>query len=153
VLRGGLRTLVDGGDTQAVRQLVEAMATSRKTVWDERADFFTKMGGYAPTLGIIGTVLGLIHTLESLGGDPSELGHLIAAAFIATFFGVTFANLVFLPIGAKLKMIGLDQLETAKIVVVGLTLIAEGNGVRMLQTRLAASLPPGTAAGLLPDAA
>jgi chemotaxis protein MotA len=153
VLAAGLQSLVDGGDTHATRQLVEAMALSRKKVWDERAEFYNKMGGYAPTLGIIGTVLGLIHTLESLGGDPSSLGHLIAAAFIATFFGVTFANLVFLPIGAKLKLVGADQLETSKVILVGLTMIADGSGVRALRSRLAACLPPSLAAEVLEEAA
>lgn len=141
LLGSGLRLLVDGTDAAEIRHTLQAMVLTRKKVWDCRAEFFTKMGGYAPTLGIIGTVLGLIHTLEALGGDPSELGHLIAAAFIATFFGVTFANILFLPIGAKFKAIGQEEVETAQLVMVAVEMLANGTNPRSLRERLVAYLP------------
>lgn len=149
MLAAGIRSLVDGGHPGSTRALLETIARRDRKVWDDRAEFFDKMGGYAPTLGIIGTVLGLIHTLESLGGDPAELGHLIAAAFIATFFGVTFANLLFLPLAAKLKAVGADQLDVARLIIAGIELIAEGSSMRTLNERLAAHLDPGTAQDLL----
>lgn len=140
LLRSGMRLLIDGSDHHTIQPTMIAMIQSDKKVWDHRADFFTKMGGYAPTLGIIGTVLGLIHTLESLGGDPSELGHLIAAAFIATFFGVTFANILFLPIGAKFKATGAQIQELGQLMVIGLQLLGSGSNPTMVRERLAAQL-------------
>ena len=141
LLQAGLRLLVDGTDGHDAKETLQAMTISRRKEWDKRADFFNKMGGFAPTLGIIGTVTGLIHTLESLGGDPGELGHLIAAAFIATFFGVTFANIMFLPLGAKFKAIGQEEVETSMLVILSIELLANGANPRSLRARLAAHLP------------
>lgn len=149
VLKSGLMMLIDGDNPDVVIGTMKILAVSRKKIWDERAEFFNKMGGYAPTLGIIGTVLGLIHTLESLGGDPSELGHLIAAAFIATFFGVTFANIVFLPLAAKFKLIGGADVAMAMLAMSGIESLASGESPRALVTRLAAALPEGEAAELI----
>lgn len=149
LLSTGLRMLIDGGDVHESTRALQSMAMSKKKIWDSRSDFFTKMGGYAPTLGIIGTVLGLIHTLESLGGDPAELGHLIAAAFIATFFGVTFANIVFLPIGTKFKAIGAAEVESAQMVISAVEGMAAGLSPRVLRDRLAMMLPPDDAAAVL----
>ena len=101
-----------------------------------------KLGGYAPTFGIIGTVLGLIHTLESLGGDPAELGHLIAAAFIATLFGVLFANAIYLPIGAKMQAIGDQEAEARLLVLEGVKWIAEGKSPRQIREMLPRFLEP-----------
>jgi chemotaxis protein MotA len=148
VLKAGLTMLIDGDSPASVLGTMKVLAGSRKKVWDERAEFFNKMGGYAPTLGIIGTVLGLIHTLESLGGDPAELGHLIAAAFIATFFGVTFANIIFLPVAAKFKQIGGTEVAMAMMAMSGIESLASGETPRALVTRLAASLPEAEAAEL-----
>jgi chemotaxis protein MotA len=148
VLAAGLTMLVDGESPPAVASMMKSMAGARKKVWDERAEFYNKMGGYAPTLGIIGTVLGLIHTLESLGGDPAELGHLIAAAFIATFFGVTFANIVFLPVAAKFKAIGGLEVGMAMLAMSGLESLSSGDSARVVLSRLAASLPEAEAAEL-----
>lgn len=148
VLGAGLTMLIDGENPPAVVATMQALAASRKKVWDERAEFYNKMGGYAPTLGIIGTVLGLIHTLESLGGDPSELGHLIAAAFIATFFGVTFANIVFLPVAAKFKAIGGLEVAMARMAMSGMESLGSGDSSRVVLSRLAATLPEAEAAEL-----
>lgn len=153
MLSAGLSALVDGEDCSTARSLVQALAAKEKKIWDDRSEFFNKMGGYAPTLGIIGTVLGLIHTLESLGGDPAELGHLIAAAFIATFFGVTLANLVFLPIAAKLKLVAHDKLEMAKIAMSGIELIGMGSSTRIVRERLAVFLDDDEAESLKAKAA
>lgn len=150
LLATGVRMLIDGSDPDTVRATVVAMTLSRRRVWDRRSDFFNKMGGYAPTLGIIGTVLGLIHTLESLGGDPAELGHLIAAAFIATFFGVLFANVVFLPVAAKFKLIAGEVQAHGELVVSGLSLLGEGASQRIVRERLVACLDEDDAAEVAP---
>jgi len=136
----GVRMLIDGSDPSVVRSTVVAMTLARRRTWDRRADFWSKMGGYAPTLGIIGTVLGLIHTLESLGGDPAELGHLIAAAFIATFFGVMFANVLFLPFAAKFKLVGAELQALGELVCVGVDLLGQGASQMIVRERLVAHL-------------
>lgn len=141
LLQTGMRMLVDGNDVGDIRQTLQAMILTKKKAWDKRADFFNKMGGFGPTMGIIGTVLGLIHVLESLGGDAAHLGHLIAAAFIATFFGVMFANVVYLPIGAKFKMIGQEEVENGQLVLLAVELLAHGTNARSVRERLAAFLP------------
>lgn len=149
ILRTGLTMLVDGVDHHEAVKVMKSMTMARRELWDTRADFFNKMGAFAPTLGIIGTVLGLIHVLESLGGGAEELGHLIAAAFTATFFGVFFANLLFLPMGAKFKMKGADEVHIAQIVIAAVEQIASNPNPRQLKLVLAAQLPPAEAAHFL----
>lgn len=141
LLRRGLQLTADSTSVDEARSLLIKEAQLARKVWKKRADFYSKLGGYGPTLGIIGTVLGLIHTLESLGGDPAELGHLIAAAFIATFFGVMFANIIFLPVGNKLGAIGEAEQELNGIIIEGVCGIASGKNPRVLLDQLASSLP------------
>lgn len=140
MVKKGLQLLTDGVELDDARKLLAGQALSEKRRLKQLSEFWTKMGGYAPTLGIIGTVLGLIHTLESLGGDPAELGHLIAAAFIATFFGVMLANVMFLPFGAKLAMLADEQLEHHKLIIEGIVGIGSGMSPRLLADHLGASL-------------
>jgi chemotaxis protein MotA len=140
LVRKGLQLLSDGVELDQVRALLSAQAMGEKNRIKEQAEFWNKMGGYAPTLGIIGTVLGLIHTLHALGGDPAELGHLIAAAFIATFFGVMFANVLFLPFGSKLTAIAAEQLEYHKLIVEGVVGIGSGMNPRLLIDQLGSRL-------------
>lgn len=140
-VKKGLQSLSDGVDLDDVRKLLSAQAAAEKRKLKGISEFWNKMGGYAPTLGIIGTVLGLIHTLESLGGDPAELGHLIGAAFTATFFGVLFANVLFLPFGAKAALMAEEQLEYHKLVVEGIIGIGSGVNPRLLVDQLGAHLP------------
>jgi len=149
LLRTGLTMLVDGVDHHEANKVMKSMAMARREVWDGRADFFNKMGGYAPTLGVCGTVLGLIHVLEHLGGGAEELGHLIAAAFIATFFGVFMGNLIWLPIGAKFKLKAADELHIAQIVMAAVEQLASTPNPRQLRTVLAAQRAPAEAAHIL----
>jgi chemotaxis protein MotA len=141
-LRSALQLVVDGTGVEESRHGMIAEIQAGKRVWKRRAGFYNKLGGYAPTFGIIGTVLGLIHTLESLGGDPAELGHLIAAAFIATLFGVLFANAIYLPIGAKLQAIGDQEAEARLLVLEGVKWIAEGRSPRQIREMLPRFLDP-----------
>jgi chemotaxis protein MotA len=151
ILQVGLRMLIDGGDAHETKNSLQAMALARKKVWDGHSDFFNKMGGFAPCLGIIGTVMGLIHTLHSLGGDPAELGELIGAAFIATLFGVMFANVMFLPWAAKFKAIGAAEVAQAQLAISAVDGMAAGLAPRVLKERLAAMLPPAQAEAVLAD--
>ena len=98
------------------------------------------MGGYAPTIGIIGTVMGLVHVLENLS-NPDELGHLIAGAFVATLWGVMTANVIWLPIGSRLARIG--QLESARmeLVIEGVLAVQAGANPRVIEQKLLSFLP------------
>jgi chemotaxis protein MotA len=98
------------------------------------------MGGYAPTIGIIGTVMGLVHVLENLS-EPEKLGHLIAGAFLATLWGVLSANLVWLPIGSRLLRIGELEASRMELVIEGVMAIQAGSNPRVVAQRLRSLLP------------
>ena len=108
----GVTLAIDGTDPDEVRDILEAEVHATKAQGKHSAKFFADAGAYAPTIGIIGTVMGLVHVLENLA-QPEELGHLIAAAFIATLWGVMSANVIWLPIGNRLKR--LTELEAARM--------------------------------------
>ncbi len=95
------------------------------------------MGGYSPTIGIIGAVMGLIHVMGNLA-DPSSLGSGIAVAFVATIYGVGFANLLFLPMGNKLKILVSRRNRIQMMLVDGLVCVAEGENPRNIESRLQA---------------
>jgi chemotaxis protein MotA len=141
VLRRGLALIVDGIPVNEARAVMAVEAKSAKNIWKKRAAFYDKLGGYAPTLGVLGTVLGLINVLAQLGGDTASLGHLIAAAFIATFFGVFFANAIFLPIGAKMTALGEAEFEYRVLVIEGVSGIGDGKSPRALVELLTAYMP------------
>jgi len=104
LFRKGIRMVVDGVDPDEIEKLLETDITIYEFVKKEQAELFTGMGGYLPTLGIIGTVTGLVLVLGNLGGaDVARLGHAISSAFLATLYGLSFANLIALPVSVKLK--------------------------------------------------
>jgi chemotaxis protein MotA len=139
-LKRGVGLAVDGTDPEELREILEAEVFAKKIEDKHSAKFFNAMGGYAPTIGIIGTVMGLVHVLENLS-QPEELGHLIAGAFLATLWGVLSANLMWLPIGSRLLRIG--ELETARmeLVVEGVMAIQAGANPRVVAQRLRSLLP------------
>jgi chemotaxis protein MotA len=102
---------------------------------------FTKMGGYAPTMGILGTVMGLIMTLANAGADPNLLIRNIASAFIATLWGVFSANIMWLPIGDKLKQCHLEEKNLMEVVTEGVLALRGGEVPSLIKTRLVGSLP------------
>src|SRR5690606_24359717 len=103
--------------------------------------FFTELGGYAPTIGIIGTVVSLVHVLENLA-EPSELGHMIAAAFVATLWGLLSANLIWLPLGARLRRVSELECQHMELAVEGLLAIQSGANPRLVGQRLRSLMPP-----------
>ncbi|HEX3003059.1 MAG TPA: MotA/TolQ/ExbB proton channel family protein, partial [Angustibacter sp.] len=107
----------------------------------QAAKLFADMGGYAPTIGIIGTVLGLVHVLENLS-KPDQLGHLIAGAFVATLWGILSANVMWLPISNKLKRVSEVQCHQMELVVEGVLAIQSGTSPRVVQQKLQSFLPP-----------
>jgi chemotaxis protein MotA len=134
-VRKGLQLLVDGAEPERLR---EALAVDIDTFERElkmSARIWEAAGGYSPTIGILGAVLGLIHVMENLS-DPSKLGAGIAVAFVATIYGVGLANLVFLPMSNKLKTwINLLVVER-EMIVDGLVGIASGDNPRIIESRL-----------------
>ena len=99
-----MQSLVDGGEPEAIRSSMEIELDTMEHFDTQAAKVFEAMGVYSPTLGIIGAVMGLMAVMQNLA-DPSKLGHGIAAAFVATIYGIAFANLLFLPMGNKLKSV------------------------------------------------
>jgi len=134
-IRKGLQLLVDGTEPQTLRQIMEADLDSREAFDLQGAKVFESMGVYSPTLGIIGAVMGLMAVMQNLA-DPSKLGHGIAAAFVATIYGVGMANLLLLPMSNKLKGIVQARVNHQVMVLEGLVSIAEGENPRNIENKL-----------------
>ncbi|MBS3954914.1 MAG: flagellar motor protein [Methylomicrobium sp.] len=135
----GLNLLVDGSEPDVIRDCLELDIGAREFKDLQAARLFEAMGGYSPTLGIIGAVIGLIHVMKNLT-DPALLGSGIATAFVATIYGVGFANLFFLPIANKLKMQVFALSQYREMVMEGIVAIAEGENPRNIELKLSGYL-------------
>ena len=133
--RKGLQLLVDGSEPDNIRTILDVEINTIEHHDNQAARIFESMGGYSPTIGIIGAVMGLIQVMNNLS-DPSKLGSGIAVAFVATIYGVGAANLVFLPIANKLKNIVHMQSQYKEMIVEGIVSIAEGENPRNIETKL-----------------
>lgn len=131
----GLQLLVDGGEPESIRGILEVELVTQEEKDSHAAKVFDAMGGYAPTIGIIGAVMGLIHVMGNLA-DPSKLGSGIATAFVATIYGVGLANMLFLPIASKLKSVIKTRSNYRDMVIEGLTAIADGENPRTIEMKL-----------------
>lgn len=133
--RKALQLLIDGNEPQVIRETLEldCMARERRDLGAARV--IDGIGGYAPTLGILGAVMGLIEVMNNLA-DPSRLGEGIAVAFVATVYGVGFANLVFLPAGNKIKAVVREQSRHEEMIAVGVVAIARGDSPYVVEARL-----------------
>ena len=125
-IKKGLQMIVDGVEPQSVRSILELQTEMMEDRHKDGAEIFNAAGGFSPTMGIIGTVMGLIHVLGSLSSDPDGLGEKIATAFIATLYGITFANLLWLPIAARLKAINKEEMNEKYLVIEAILFIQEG---------------------------
>jgi chemotaxis protein MotA len=134
-VRKGLQLLVDGTSAEKIRNVLEVDLHTYEQLHFQSARVWESAAGYAPTIGIMGAVLGLVHVMQNLT-DPSKLGAGIAIAFISTLYGVGLANLVFLPISSKLKMIILQQVGMREMFIDGLMMIANGENTRYLENKL-----------------
>jgi chemotaxis protein MotA len=141
-LRKGLQLVVDGSEGGKVREILESEVAAFELQQRQAVRVWESAGGYAPTIGILGAVLGLIHVMENLA-DPSRLGSGIAVAFVATIYGVGLANLVFLPIANKLKATLNRQILQLDILVEAFAAIANGDNPRVLSERMAVYQLPG----------
>ena len=140
-LRSGLQAAIDGTDPDDLRAMLEDRIASKKAQDKVSSKYFTSMGGYAPTVGIIGTVVSLVHVLENLA-EPAELGHMIAAAFVATLWGLLSANMMWLPLGARIARCSEIEAAHMELTVEGLLAIQAGANPRLVGQRLRSLLPP-----------
>jgi chemotaxis protein MotA len=134
-IRRGMHLLVDGHEPESIRATLEIDVINKERFDIQAAKVFEGMGAYAPTIGIIGAVLGLIHVMGNLA-DPTQLGSGIAVAFVATIYGVAMANLLFIPIGNKIKSVIQVQSQYREMLIEGIVSIAEGDNPRLIQSRL-----------------
>jgi chemotaxis protein MotA len=134
-IRRGMQMLVDGYEPESIRLNMEIDMISKEKHDIQAARVFEGMGAYAPTIGIIGAVLGLIHVMGNLA-DPTQLGSGIAVAFVATIYGVAMANLLFIPIGNKIKSVIHEESQFREMLIEGIVSIAEGDNPRIIQSRL-----------------
>lgn len=139
--RKGLQLLVDGSEPDSIRGVMELESDLREQRDVDAAKFFEAMGGYSPTIGIIGAVLGLIHVMGNLA-DPSKLGPGIATAFVATIYGVAFANLFFLPVASKLRGQARRESQYREMLIEGVIAIAEGENPRAIELKLNGFVEP-----------
>lgn len=140
-LREGLQAAIDGTDPDDLRDMLESRILSKRGEDKTSGKFFNTMGGYAPTIGIVGTVVSLIHVLENLN-NPDELGHMIGAAFAATLWGLFSANLMWLPLGARILRCSELEVAHMELTVEGLLAIQAGANPRLVGQRLRSLMPP-----------
>lgn len=134
-IKRALQMLVDGAEPEAIRHTLELEIGAYEEKHRAGALIWGSAGGYAPTIGIIGAVMGLIHVMENLS-DPSKLGAGIAVAFVATIYGVGSANLFFLPIANKLRHLISVEIKRREMIVEGLVAIAHGENPRIIESKL-----------------
>ncbi|RNL62647.1 motility protein A [Nocardioides marmoriginsengisoli] len=138
----GVTMAIDGTDPEEVRDILEAEVHAKRAEDRQAAKFFADAGAYAPTIGIIGTVMGLVHVLENLAA-PAELGHLIAGAFVATLWGVASANVIWLPLASRLRRLGDLECARMEIAIEGVAAIQAGSNPRIIAQKLRSLLPAG----------
>jgi chemotaxis protein MotA len=143
-LKRGLQLAIDGTDQDELQDILEGEVEAKRKADKFGAKMFADMGAYAPTLGIVGTTLGLIQALGNLS-QPEKLGHTIAAAFVATLWGLLSANVMWLPISAKLKRLSEVECAQMELVIAGIINIQAGANPRLVGQKLRSLLPPGSA--------
>jgi chemotaxis protein MotA len=134
-LKKALTMAMDGVEPKVLRDTMELEIANLEEESEQPVKFWQSAGGYSPTIGILGAVLGLIHVMENLS-DPTKLGGGIAVAFVATVYGVGLANLVYLPISGKLKLKSKALLVAKEIMLVGVISILEGENPRLIDDKL-----------------
>jgi chemotaxis protein MotA len=138
-LKAALQNIADGMDAEELRGLLEEQVATEERKQRSAAKFFNGLGGYAPTVGIIGTVISLTHVLEHLS-NPATLGPSIAGAFVATLWGVLSANIIWLPLGARLGRLADLNIERMHVLLEGVLAVQEGSQPRVVGERLRAMI-------------
>jgi chemotaxis protein MotA len=142
----GMQLVVDGTDSDLVRAILQSELDGMAQRHHANAQVFATAGGFAPTLGIIGTVLSLVHVLENLD-SPATLGHSIAGAFLATLYGVGTANLLYIPVANKLKELSSEEMAYREMQLEAILSIQAGDNPRMIAEKLSTFVAPGARAG------
>jgi chemotaxis protein MotA len=140
-LRKLFEICIDGADPQTLQEIVQTEIHHITERHNSNISLFVKMGGYSPTMGIIGTVMGLISTLASAGDDPNVLIHHIATAFIATMWGIFMANLFWLPIGDKLRALHNEEMQILQVMLSGVYAVQLGETPSVIRSRLISAFP------------
>ena len=140
-IRRGLQMVIDGLEPDTVEEILEIETESMQARHMKGIDMFAKMGGYSPTFGVLGTVMGLVSVLSNLS-DPSGLGESIATAFIATLFGVGAANILWLPISANLKGKDQSEVKERRLALAAILAIQAGDNPRIVAQKLRAHAGP-----------
>lgn len=135
LIRRGLTMAVDGQDPEQVLEVLESMIETELEAKNATSAVWDTAGGYSPTIGILGTVMGLVTVMGDLS-EPEKLGPAIAVAFLATLYGVGFANLVFLPLGTKIKGVIKQEAKYGELIVQGITALQSGENPRSLREKL-----------------
>jgi chemotaxis protein MotA len=138
--RQGLQLIVDNNSADDVESILSVFSENEERTQAEVAEVWEAIGGYSPTIGVMGAVLGLIHVMMRLD-HPEELGEGIATAFVATIYGVGFANLIALPLGSRLKHLVKELARERLVVIQGFVLLAEGKPGSAIRQNLGAFLP------------
>jgi chemotaxis protein MotA len=139
-LSKGVTMAIDGTDPEELREILEAELHAKKAEDAHAAKFFFDAGGYAPTIGIIGTCMGLVHVLSNLS-TPDKLGALIASAFVATLWGIMSANLVWFPLSNRLKRLAALEAARMELTIEGVAAIQSGANPRLVAEKLRSLLP------------
>ncbi|MFH5824892.1 motility protein A [Georgenia sp. AZ-5] len=147
-VRVALQNIADGTHADELRLLLEDQIETKARQDRVPANFFQALGGYAPTIGVAGTVVSLTHVLENLS-DPATLGPMVAAAFVATLWGILSANFLWIPIASRLRRLSDLEVQTMTLVMEGILAVQAGDPPRLVDERLRAMVPD----GVLPAAA
>jgi chemotaxis protein MotA len=140
-LRKAMQLVVDGTDPEVVREILEAEIDGMAARHKANSATFIQAGGFAPTMGILGTTMHLVVILKNLD-QPETLGPMIAAAFVATLYGVGSANVVFLPIGNRLRVLSAEEVDVKTMIVEGVLAVQAGENPRLIADRLMTFVPP-----------
>lgn len=140
LMKKGLQLLVDGTEPEVIRNVLEVEINTREHADMDAAKVFENAGVYSPTMGILGAVMGLIAVMQNLA-DPSKLGEGIAAAFVATIYGISLAYLFMTPMSNKLKSITRNRTQLHELLVEGLISIAQGDNPRHIENKLKGFVP------------
>jgi len=146
----GMQLIIDGTDPELARSMLEMEIEAFENAEKVGTEIFIAAGGYAPTMGIIGTVMGLVHVLGQLS-DPESLGPAIAAAFIATLYGVCSANILWLPFGNKIKVKTSKEVLLMQMILEGILSIQAGENPRVIREKLMTFIPADVKQALLSE--
>lgn len=150
-LRKLIKICIDGADPETLLRIVETEIGYITERHNANINLFVKMGGYSPTMGIIGTVMGLISTLASAGSEPNVLIHHIASAFIATMWGIFMANIVWLPIGDKLRTLHNEEIQLLQVMLDGAYSVQLGEMPSVIKAKLISVFPISEQSNILRD--